>query len=115
MSRISQILPPEVVAAITQDDFDPKLSAFIQGWARTSGPFSRYLHANRLKVSKKLRKAKTNEDQRDVGLELYAACSFLSAGASVIYEPRAKGPDLLVSIDDLEMYVETRRVRGRPR
>ena len=106
-------LPPEVAARITQDQFDPKLSAFIQGWASTSGPFSRYLDANRLKISKKLRTARETEDQRDVGLELYAAYSLLSADASVIYEPKAKGPDLLVSIDDSEIYVETRRVRER--
>ena len=102
-----------MAARITEDDFDPQLSAFIQGWARTSGPFSHYLDANRLKISKKLRKAKTNEDQRDVGLELYTAYSLLCAGASVIYEPDVKGPDLLVSIDGSEMYVEARRVRER--
>ena len=107
------VLPPEVAARITEDDFDPKLSAFIQGWARRSGPFSQYLDANRLKASKKLRKAKTTEDQRDIGLELYSAYSLLCAGASVTYEPDKKGPDLLVSIDGSEMYVETRRVRDR--
>ena len=107
------VLPPEVAHRISEDGFDPQLSAFIQGWASTSGPFSGYLDANRLKISKKLRTAKEAEDQRDVGLELYTAYSLLSAGASVIYEPRAKGPDLLVSIDGSEMYVETRRVRER--
>ena len=106
-------LPPEVAARITEDDFDPQLSVFMQGWASTSGPFSQYLDDYRLKISKKLRKAKTHEDQRDVGLELYAAYSLLSADASVIYEPEAKGPDLLVSIDGSEMYVEARRIRER--
>ncbi len=113
MSRISQALPPEVATRISEEGFDPQLSAFIQGWASRCGPFSQYLNKNQSKISKKLRTAKEIEDQRDVGLELYAAYSLLSAGASVIYEPRAKGPDLLVSIDGLEMYVETRRVRER--
>ena len=113
MSRTFNLLPPEVAARIGEDDFDPQLSGFIQGWASKCGSFSEYLKTNRPKISKKLRTAKEIEDQRDVGLELYAAYSLLSAGASVIYEPKAKGPDLLVSIDGSEMYVETRRVRER--
>ena len=75
MSRISNVLPPEVAARIGEDDFDPQLSEFIQGWASKSGPFFQYLKTNQPKISKKLRTAKEIEDQRDqyVHLEIIAS------------------------------------------
>ena len=110
---MDNIVPTEIATRIGENDFDPKLSEFINGWANKSDKFSEYLITNRLKISKKLRGAKEHEDQRDIGLELYTAYSLLSVGASVICEPASRGPDLLVSINGAEMYVETRRVRAR--
>ena len=110
---MENVVPKEIVARIHENDFDSNLSGVIHGWARKSEAFSMFLISNRSKISKKLRGAREIQDQRDVGLELYAAYSLLSVGASVLYEPQGKGPDFLVSSDGFEMYVETRRVRER--
>ena len=108
------VLPPEVAARITEDDFDP---AAVRVHSRVGGHVRSILPVSGRKPSEDFEEAAEGEDERgpfrDVGLELYAAYSLLSADACVIYEPEAKGPDLLASIDDSEVYVETRRVRER--
>ena len=104
-------LPEPIRAAVVAPSFDARVAAKLNEWSNRSKEFSDYLAAYSTKIGAKLRGAKTEEDQRDIGTELFVAFVLLQAGLDVVPEPKGGGPDLGVHYQAFDALVEVKRFR----
>lgn len=103
------LIPKRVSQVISAKGFDPELRAHITSWHEQ--PFIDFLAANEAKIAKKLKHARTHDDQRDIGLELFVGRAFSIVGCNVTYEPNKKGPDFLIEYRQDQFFLETKRIR----
>jgi hypothetical protein len=103
------LMPPRIFQAISSNGFDPELRSHILGWQEQ--PFISFLAFNETKIAKKLKRARSHDDQRDIGLELFLGRVFSSVGCNIVYEPRKKGPDFLIEYKNHRFFIEARRIR----
>ena len=104
------LIPSEIEQVINQETFDQILRTRILDWAKSCS-FSSFLEEYKRKIAAKLKGAKTEEDQRDLGLELYIGYIFSETGCSVEFEPKKFGPDFKITVCNEELYCEVRRIR----
>jgi|ERR1051325_16270 hypothetical protein len=103
------MIPEAIQTIINRGQFDNVLRSRILSWDEPA--FLKFLSLNVRKIASKLRAARTHEDQRDIGLELFVARILSIAGCHVSYEPKSKGPDFLVKHEEESFFCEVKRIR----
>lgn len=95
--------------------FDKALCARLEEWAARSPRFVQFVNQNENKIYKRLNVTITDEDKRDIGIELYIAFVFSQENCNLIYEPNilsiSRGPDFKISFENYSFYLEIKRLR----
>jgi hypothetical protein len=108
------MLPDSIQILIEQSSFDSNLRKRLEEWGNFSS-FATFANKNESKILKNLRTKITNEDKRDIGVELYVGFIFSETNCQVIYEPDvssiSRNPDFRITYKNDTFYFEVKRLR----
>jgi len=108
------MFPSNIHNLIEQPSFDQDLRARLEEWGKFPS-FIEFVNQNETKIAKNLRTKVTDEDKRDIGVELYVGFIFSEANCQVIYEPDvpsiSRNPDFKITFESNCFYFEVKRLR----
>jgi len=108
------MLPKSIQSLIVQSSFDSSLRNRIEEWGNFYS-FTEFANKNESKILKRLRTKVTDEDKRDIGVELYVGFIFSETNCQVIYEPDvpsiSRNPDFQITYKNEIFYFEVKRLR----
>jgi hypothetical protein len=108
------MFPGSIRNLIEQPTYDSSLRARLKEWEKFHF-FVNFVKQNESKIIKKLKTYGTDEDKRDIGVELYIGFVFSEANCKVEYEPDvpsiSRNPDFKISFESYSFFFEVKRLR----